>query len=590
MGFVRSVFWYDPFGWRPISGFIRFVGVAVAVAIGGAVGGPGASVLAGLGALYAGMASFGGVHQARLKRMLAATFTAGMTTYIGGLVEPSVLGTIATMTVGAFLLSLLAAAGSDAALVAIYGVGILAVFSGLHSASANPLGNSALVLGGGLGMCGLLMLVHPISPAAAERRAVESVYAGLAAFARDHAAGENPVAPSIAPHADARASLRDGLSHGLREEHTKLWADLELADALRGNLVGLARSSGSRELWSRLADWLDHARDQIARGRPIDRDLPLEGDGPWLRRIARMLAADPARFIPAEATRPRSWLTALRNVDAIRALAFGHALRFAVTVGVAVAVYKVLRIDHGYWAVIAVAFSLKPDFATTITRGAGRIVGTAAGVLLATAFAALVHPSKGLLTGAMLVSTWLAFSLQTATYVGFSTCLAFYVVMSVSLSGMATSTVGLERLAATAAGAILAIVAAVAWPNWEAGRVRELVARACEAQADYGEAVDALRRGAGTAEAASNARFMARGTRIEAERLLNAAGLEPRWARGKALEGLSDMMIRLAENAARILAVHAQALDPHPNEPEAESLADVVAEDRRIAALLLRAR
>lgn len=535
-------------------------------------------MLAGLGALYAGLASFGGVHEARLKRMVAATTGATIATLVGCLVGPSDVLTVVTVTVAAFAISLLGAAGPDAAQVAVQAVGVLIVLSGVRGANLQPLGNALLVLAGGLGQAGVLALFHPLSPVAAERRAVESVYLALARYARRR---DGPLPPA-APGDAARTLLRQGFGYGVKPEREKLWREFELADALRGMIVGLAREGAGEEVWTSLALWLEAAADDVARGRPIERQAPEIGAGPWARRIRRTIEAEETNRFPTVAPMPpTSWLASLRNVESLRALALNHAFRYAVAVGLTTLAYRLMRVDHGYWVPLTVAFSLRPDFATTLVRGVGRIVGTGIGVTLATAFVTYAGLSSSGLTVAMLAAVWISFALQNANYVGFSTGLAFYVVVSVTLSGMAVATAGLERIVATAAGSVFTFAVALSWPRWEAGKVRQTLAVAFAAQAAYADAVEEF-----DAERATASRHQARSTRLAAERLVAAAGLEPRWSRRRHLEGADAALARLAENAAKILAAHVSALDPHPDDAR-EDLRRMAEQDRSLAADLM---
>ncbi len=583
MSLVRFLLAYDPSGWRPVGALLRGLGVALAVWIGGTVGGGwGAGVLAGLGALYAGIASFGGVHRARLKRMVAAAVVAGLTTLVGCLVGPSDLATVVVVTLATFVLGLLAAAGPDAAMAAMLGTGMLIVFSGLPGASAHPLGNAALVLGGGLGQAAILMAFHPISPLAAEERAVEAVYRGLWRFARDRARGAGGPLPNVAAHAAARDLLRAGFGYDQRPERGRLWSEMELADALRGGFAGLDRVRAESAVWDTLATWLE----EPARGRRVERRLP-EIEAPpevavWLNRMRRTVEAEETGNFPSSVPQPGSWTAALRNIERLRALALGHALRYALAIGLAVLGYRLLKADHGYWAPLALTFSLKADFASTVTRSLGRLAGTAAGVLLATAMVAVFAPSHVALTAAMIAGAWAAFAFQNASFVLYSAFLAFYVVVSVTLSGMAVSTAGLERLAATAIGSALALGAAFVRPQWEAGKARQSLAVAFAAQAEYADAVASRQ----APETLAATRLQARAARLEAERVVAAAGFEPRWSRGQRLEGAGAALARLAENAARILAAHVAALDPASDEPT-DDLGRLAAEDRGLAADLM---
>ena len=584
---VRSVFGYDPTGLRPAGAILRALGVALSAVGGEAIGGHGAAVLAGVGALYAGIASFGGVHQARLRRMLAAIVAASAATLLGSLVQPSDLLTVVATFGVSLALGVFAAVGPDAAQVALLGTGTLVVFSGVHGASAHPLQNALLVLGGGMGQVVILMAFRPVSPLAAERRAVATVYASLARFSRERASGQRttPLA-GVVEQSAARDLLREAFGFGKPPALSALWSELELADALRANLAGLDRSEVAPETWSKLAGWFEQAAGAVARGRPIDRRAPSFPESmacsPWTVRVRRVIESpgigglDPATPIVS------AWFRALRNVGNLREIVLGHALRYAVALTLATAGYRILGVDHGYWAPLALAFSLRADFAGTITRGLGRIVGTVLGVSAATGLVAFLHPGTSALTVAMLVAAYFAFTLMGASFVAYSAALAFYVVVSVVLAGAAASTVGLERVASTVVGSLLALVAALVWPRWEAGKARKSLAVAFAAQAQYADAVRAFE----SPEAVAGARFGSRAARLEAERVVGVAALEPAWSRMDHLSGTDAALARLAENAARILSAHAAALDPHEDDAP-EDLGRIAEEDRGFAADLM---
>ncbi len=586
MTVVRSVFSYNPAGWRPVGALLRVLGVALAAYGGSHFGGNGAAVLAAIGALYAGIASFGGVHKARLRRMLAATAAASLTALLGSLIQPNDAATIVGVTLGTFVLAIVAEAGPDAAQVCLLATGLLVVFSGVPHASDAPFGNAALVLGGGLAQAAILMVFHPISPLAAERRAVEAVYAGLARFATARARGAQAPLPNVALNATARDLLRASFGYGGGAEQARLWSELELADALRGNLAGLDRASTTRGAWSTLGRWLAEATEAVGRGRPIERTLPefepAPSADPWVRRIRRTVEAQEAGKLPTATPSPGAWMRALVRVPGLRELALGHALRYATATGLATAAYRLPAIDHGYWAPLALVFSLKPDFAGTVTKGVGRIVGTLLGVFAATLLVSLAHPSSAGLALALLGATWTAFALLNAWFVGYSTALAFWVVVAVTLAGASVRTVGIERVELTAAGSLLALATALVWPQWEAGKARTALAVAFAAQAAYAEAVLAFE----SVDAAMAARLQSRAARLEAERIVAAAGFEPAWSRGQSLEGADAALARLAENAARILAAHVAALDPQGT-GEMEELRRLVDEDRGMAADLM---
>ena len=52
-----------------------------------------------------------------------------------------------------------------------------------------------------------------------------------------------------------------------------------------------------------------------------------------------------------------------------------------------------VALPRAYWAVVAAASVLRPDFGATFTRGAERVVGTSAGVVISTLIAVALDPS-----------------------------------------------------------------------------------------------------------------------------------------------------------------------------------------------------
>src|SRR5690606_2808727 len=73
----------------------------------------------------------------------------------------------------------------------------------------------------------------------------------------------------------------------------------------------------------------------------------------------------------------------LRSQLTWRSPAARHAVRACVVIAIATAVGRYWPGTHGYWITLTAWIVLKPDFAATVGRGLARILGTAAGVFLA---------------------------------------------------------------------------------------------------------------------------------------------------------------------------------------------------------------
>lgn len=526
-----------------------------------------AGVLAGLGALYAGMASFGGVHLARMRRMLATTFLAAALTAIACFVGGSDVATIAAVTIGAFVLSIFAAANPNSALVALQATGVLIVLSGLPGVGAHPLGTAGFVLLGGLIQSALIALAAPVAPTAAERRAVAEAYASLSRWIDQLAEPDPPAIPDPTPFQEAKTHLDDAENLGARDEHERLRHALLVGERIRATLVGWARWHDDPEARRAVQGALIEVEEGVRRGEVVAPelwDLP-ESESPQATHWdALILAAfgelnEPPNPL-ANAVKPPFWrihLPTWPDSQTLRSLAFGHALRYTVALGLATAAYRLTHLSHGYWIPLTVAFVLRPDYATTLTRGVARVVGTMIGVLFATAVVAALHPSPLLLTAAMLVAVWLAFSVLRANFVAFTAVLTVYIVFSVAAAGVFDPALGEMRLVATAVGVFMALLASVVWPTWEARKVQEVLRDTEEAQVAYEAALEARRKGSGSTASVEEAHRHARRLGIEAQRIVDAAGLEPRWGRGEHLDEAPERLERIFENAARLLAVDA---------------------------------
>ncbi len=185
----------------------------------------------------------------------------------------------------------------------------------------------------------------------------------------------------------------------------------------------------------------------------------------------------------------RSWLETLRaNVD-IHSPAFRHAIRLAVCVAIGDAIGRSINTQRNYWLAMTVAVVLKPDFASTISRGVLRLCGTFAGLLLATA---LFHflPNTAI-TQLFLVGVFTFFMryMGPANYGIFSITISGLIVFLIAATGVAPSEVVFERAVNTAAGGIFALIAYAAWPTWERSQISDVMAEMIDRTRDYFRAV-----------------------------------------------------------------------------------------------------
>jgi hypothetical protein len=74
-----------------------------------------------------------------------------------------------------------------------------------------------------------------------------------------------------------------------------------------------------------------------------------------------------------------------------RSIIFRHALRLAVGATIAVALYKILKMERGYWLIVTVLVIVKPVFADTRRRAAERVFGSVVGGFVAALLAASIR-------------------------------------------------------------------------------------------------------------------------------------------------------------------------------------------------------
>jgi len=178
-----------------------------------------------------------------------------------------------------------------------------------------------------------------------------------------------------------------------------------------------------------------------------------------------------------------------------------HALRFAVTVTAAVAVYWVFPGPFGYWVPLTVSVVLKPYAGITLSRTVQRCLGTAAGILAGAGLLALLAAAG--LDGQ---AAWIAivclsfFALLAVLPFNYSLAIAFLSIGLVPFEHLLQPDlqldIGLSRLLATGTGAVLAVVGGhLLWPSFERDSLPALLRASLRSMAGYADAVLRLRDG-----------------------------------------------------------------------------------------------
>jgi hypothetical protein len=162
---------------------------------------------------------------------------------------------------------------------------------------------------------------------------------------------------------------------------------------------------------------------------------------------------------------PRPALALLRENLTLRSHAARHAIRFGAALAIGVAIYRGFGFEHhGYWVVLTVLFVMRPEREESYKRLLLRAVGTAVGLVIATALAEWVD--SDLVIGILLsISIAIAFGTLTVQYAIFTGGITVYVVLLIDTLGEKAIDAAVERGVGTAIGILIVYLAFVLWPN-----------------------------------------------------------------------------------------------------------------------------
>ncbi|MEA2740648.1 MAG: hypothetical protein QOH05_3955 [Acetobacteraceae bacterium] len=466
---------------------------------------------------------------------------------------------------------------------------------------------AAAFIGGALWAILLTMVIWRIYPFLPARRAVAEAYRKLSELVRDlHTLVQLPTISDAEWEAHARIhrrAARDAIeaaqtavmdtlrSRGAASNRAaQAVIRLETADQIFGSLIALSDllehgSRAERAIAQRLLRRMRPVLLTLGRSmitddpdahRRIDRaidgiaaDLANLPPATPLRsvidriterlRIAHNLAV-PANLTPGVDTAGRSIPFWQQLVGPLRANlnwaspALRHALRTALTAAPALAFTMFWFTPYDHWLTITVVATMQPYFSLTYTRAIERILGTAAGGLIA-AGVGLVCTSPLSIAAAMFPLAMLAFAVRAVSFGLFMMALTPLVVLLVESGAPDTGewTIALARAALTTIGGMVAVGANfLLWPSREPDLVAAEVKKAIAAHGAYAESDFALILGETDGTALDQARRAAGVTTNALEALITRALLEPGKRKQEALEAAMVVDAALRRFAGRL--------------------------------------
>ncbi|ACU53253.1 protein of unknown function DUF893 YccS/YhfK [Acidimicrobium ferrooxidans DSM 10331] len=584
---------FDRRGLRVAAGARVALAVAVAITAGALSHHLGGAIEAAIGAIIAGMSSLEGAYRSRIVTMVVGAIVFAASATVGATLGHVLVAEMAILAIWGLAAGWAVALGPAAGVIGLEAVLGVVLFADQHLALGPALVAGWWTLAGGLGELLLVGFALPFVRSPMERTAAATLLAERASTLRAigsappsvldlegsetlRQALREPQPFSDPAILDALRSIADEAERirleaaaiATARTHVQVALDDDVpdarivADAIDTALTALADGLDvlARRLMTQrhheppptiarilgVALWtLERAGDDhgaLGEGAR-EATVAIENLAASLRSLDHLGAVVLGRAAPmrrADGTNLRvegelraslhDAMATLRRSLAPSSEVGHHGARVAATLVVAVALAASLPVAHRYWLPLTVIFVLRPDFTTTLRRAFARSMGTVIGVGLVTALLALTHPSTVTLAAASVALAGLAIATQRANYLLFSFAVSSLVVVLLAFTGAPALGLAIDRSVYTVLGSLLAVMAVIAWPSWERGRVGERLATLLEADAQHAALLgSAWESGTPTARVAvTDARRRARLARQRAEASVSRWLDEPR--------------------------------------------------------------
>jgi uncharacterized membrane protein YccC len=525
-------------GWMALRNSLA---VAVPLAVGIALGNPLGAAAVATGALNVSFSDGRDPYYQRARRMITWSVLGAFAVFVGCISGNNEIAAIIVAACWAFLAGMLIAVGSHAGDLGLNTLVALIVFAGRGATTPRgALNTGLLVLAGGLLQSAFCLAFWPLRRYDPERRALGHVYLGLAREVDPDSETDTlaPLGPLSTEEQETISAL--GNDHTVEGERFRLLFDQ--VDRLRLStylLVRLRDQLGERddqrsESEGDSADLLDavlrtsakllsavgnellqkvqgdrsvleselHQLGALAQERKKNASFRLAGSiasaidvlAGQLRLVNQLVQRSAMAETGGSGSRPgspdfktqvSSWASILRaNLD-LRSAVCRHAIRITLCIAAGDWIERSLGWHRAYWLPMTVAVVLKPDFTSTFSRGVLRLLGTLAGLMLATVLFHVLPVSA--FTQLLLVGAF-TFCLRywgPANYGIFSLSVSGLVVFLIAATGNSPGEVVAARAVNTLAGGLLALLAYAVWPTWERTQVSDGFAEMIDASRLY---------------------------------------------------------------------------------------------------------
>ena len=539
------------------SGVVAAIPVVVMLSLGTLLGSPSAAVTMGVGAMLVGVAwrAGDGPLIPPIGTMAAATTALGTATLAGTLTGSLPWLHLLVLVIFCLLAGSATSLGRGGSVVGNQSLIAFIVFGRFPQSLPQALLLTGLVIAGGATQTLFAALVAVPLAWRRQRGAVAAAYRALADFTARSPRSSIPAATALdaaesivdapALFADRdRSALAALVSQGRRirlelmgftallNQMKRTEPDLEQAasasvgesltrihELLMITVTAIADTEARTGLLpaaSALSDW-DTGRESLPSPAVDGRVAALVGQVAAAARLAAALrspdrgaVAIPTRTPSRGARRIRRRvaldLGRMRAATTLHTPAGRHALRLAVVVAVTELLVQQVALPRGYWAVVAAATVLRPEFAATFTRGAERVLGTSAGVVVATLIAVALDPSGWGVVAIVGGLAFVTYAVFPASFTAGTAMLTGVIVFLLHAVSPDTAQTALDRGIDTVIGGAIGLAAYWLWPTWSALSAGPLLAALVDAQHRY---LDGVMSGLTTGRSPSEARLRA---------------------------------------------------------------------------------
>lgn len=477
-------------------------------------GPPGSATAVTAAAAIAGATALQDSPRGRIPLVVAVSALMGFAVLLGALTSAISALFVATAALWCFVAAMPWALGAQAGLISGASAVLLVIAAPAAPTLSSTLGTSGLVVASGLVQAGLIA-VWPRHRWRVQREALAAAYRSLAADARtlaEEAAGTaQPVDTQPLITLRAAFTLIDGQAKRRPAEYRDWYG---LPERIATTLSGFAGRPALADVLFAAADTLAAVAEtgRSARGdaeakiRHLD-NAAVEATGPDSALVHQLsmqlheaVAVRLGDFAPSSPdalrvrrpelrTSVRSALDLTRRHLNWHSPVFRHAVRLGVAVAAGCAIDRYADVAHGYWIPLTVLLVLRPETAHTYTRCAGRLAGTAIGIVVASTVLVLLHP--GSVTSAVLAILFVGVFHAVAGfgYLALSAAMTAAVVFLINIDRDANTATPSELLFATLGGGVIAVLAHVMLPDDALTRLGQRAGELLKTEIDYAATV-----------------------------------------------------------------------------------------------------